>query len=167
MHYMSNPDDLALDPQALPAAPEDPAEQLQWLVDRAMISEILTRLLTRIDSRDYRGVAELFTDDGVVVLPFASYPVDELPEISEQLFAPFEATHHMIGNVAITIDRDRAHSRQYLLASHIPRRDEPALHADVGGWYDYEYRRTAAGWRITRYALTFVYTDGIPFEPHV
>lgn len=140
-------------------------EAVNLLLDRAAIEDLIPTVLQRIDSRDYGGVADLFTDDAEIVLPFASYPVTELVRTSEEIFAPFQATHHMIGNVAIRIDGDTASSRQYVRATHVHDVTASNRHADVGGWYDWQYRRTPQGWRISRYELTFVFTDGVPFEP--
>ncbi len=140
------------------------AAAVKSLVDRAAIEDVITTLFYCVDTKDFDGAAALFTDDGQIVLPFASYPASELVDTSERIFAPYQATHHMIGNVAITIDGDTARSRHYLRATHIPDATDPARHADVGGWYDWHYRRTPAGWRITRYELTFKFTDGIEFE---
>lgn len=134
------------------------------LMDRAAIGDVITTLFHCVDTRDFDGAAALFTEDGQIVLPFASYPATELAETSKRIFAPFQATHHMIGNVAITVDGDSARSTQYVRATHVPDASDPARHADVGGWYEWLYRRTPEGWRITRYELTFIFTDGIEFE---
>jgi hypothetical protein len=160
--YDANP------PLAAPAAQVPPTgaeAQLQWLVDRAAIGDLVVNLLSRIDAREYAAIAAMFTEDGVIELPFASYRPAELAEISERLFAPFEATHHMMGNLAIEIDGDLARSRQYLYATHVPDAEDPSVHADVGGWYDFRYRRVGGAWKLTHYELTFVFSDGIPFEP--
>lgn len=143
------------------------AQSVQILTDRAEIADMISTLFHRVDSKDYAGVVELFAEDGEVVIPFATFSVAELVEVSERIFTPFQATHHMIGNVAIIIDGDTAQSRQYLRATHVPDLSEPAVHADVGGWYEWRYRRTADGWRITRYELNFVFTDGMEFKPGV
>jgi ketosteroid isomerase-like protein len=140
-------------------------ESVRWLTDRAEIEDVITTLFRRVDTRDYVGVGELFAEDGQVVLPFTSYPATELAEFSERIFATFQATHHMIGNVAITIDGDVAQSHQYVRATHVPDIAEPSRHADVGGWYEWRYRRTPEGWRITRYELMILFEDGIAFAP--
>ncbi len=148
----------------MPNSSSSLADSVNLLLDRAAIEDLITTVLRCIDSRDFQGVADRFTEDAEIVLPFASYPVSELVERSEKIFAPFEATHHMVGNIAITIDGDRAQSRQYIRATHVPDSSAADRHADVGGWYDWQYRRTPSGWRITRYELTFIFSDGIEFE---
>ena len=70
--------------------------------------------------------------------------------------------HHIIGNVAISIDGNDAASRQHLRVTHFPSLAEGSRHADVGGW---KHRRTTDRWRITRYELTFVFHDGIELRP--
>ncbi|MBO4239227.1 nuclear transport factor 2 family protein [Pseudonocardia alni] len=141
------------------------SESVDLLLDRAAIHDLITTLFHCVDTKNFTGAAELFTADGQILLPFATYPVTELVQVSERLFAPFHATHHMVGNVAITVDGDSARSRHYVRATHVPDASDTARHADVGGWYDWLYRRTPDGWRIARYELTFVFSDGIAFEP--
>lgn len=141
------------------------ADSVNMLVDRAAIEDLITTLFHCVDTKDFTGAARLFTQDGEIALPFAEYPASELVETSKRLFAPFQATHHMIGNIAITVDGDVARSRQYVRATHVPDTADASRHADVGGWYDWTYRRTDDGWRISRYELNFVFSDGIQFEP--
>ncbi|MEU2005210.1 nuclear transport factor 2 family protein [Rhodococcus sp. NPDC019627] len=149
----------------MPSNPTPLADSVNMLMDRAAIEDLITTLFHCVDTKDFAGAAKLFTEDGEIVLPFASYPATELVETSERIFAPFQATHHMIGNVAITIDADSARSRHYVRATHVPDTTVASRHADVGGWYHWQYRRTPEGWRITRYELTFVFSDGIEFDP--
>jgi hypothetical protein len=52
-----------------------------------------------------------------------------------------------------------------LRAVHVPDAQHPDLHADYGAIYDNAYRRTSAGWKLSKVRLRFVFTDGLPFEP--
>jgi hypothetical protein len=68
-------------------------------------------------------------------------------------------------NVSVTIEGDTARTNHYLQATHVPSTARPGQHADIGGWYDNTCRRTAEGWRFVTVDLTFIWSDGIPFEP--
>ena len=44
-------------------------EKVQWLVDRALISELLHSFARALDTRDWAGYAGNYTDDGWLELP--------------------------------------------------------------------------------------------------
>jgi hypothetical protein len=143
--------------------PTEPGAQLQWLLDRACIGDLLVEYARCVDERDFEGLADTFDDEGVLELPFASKPKVELAATSAEDLGRFFATHHISTNHAIEVDRDRARARAYLQAVHVPDGSEPARHGDVGGWYDCELRRTEAGWRFQRVRLTALWTLGEDF----
>jgi hypothetical protein len=147
------------------APPTNPADQLRWLVDRAAITDLLTALPSRANMKQFDAIPELFTEDGIIEVPYATIRAAEIPERVAKILSPFEATQHTVGNVAIEIHGDEATSRHYLHAVHVPRSAQPDQHADYGAVYNVVYRRTAEGWRIARVRLTFTYTSGLPFEP--
>jgi uncharacterized protein (TIGR02246 family) len=149
------------------APPTQRDEQIQWLVDRAAIADVLTALAHRADTKDYAGMADLFTDDGYIVVPYGDgrLPATDLAEITRQIFTGYGQTHHMLGNVEIEIDGDTATSHHYVLATHVIDPSRPSEHADIGAWYDNDYRRTEAGWKLHKLDLIFVYADNLMFEP--
>lgn len=147
------------------APPNDPADQLRWLVDRAAITDLLTALPSRANMKQFESIPELFTEDGIIEVPYATIPAADIPERVARILGPFDATQHTVGNVAIDIDGDTATSRHYLHAVHVPSSTESDQHADYGAVYNVDYRRTPEGWRIARVKLTFTYTNGLKFEP--
>jgi hypothetical protein len=143
--------------------PEGTENRLQWLIDRAEISDMLTAYATAADTRNWPAIADLFTSSGVVESPLGSFPAHEYPQHAARLMEPFWATHHIITNHAVTIDGERASSRAYLQALHLTEPGDSSRHADIGGWYDHEYVRVDGRWRVERMVLQFVWTDGEPF----
>jgi SnoaL-like domain len=139
--------------------------QLQWLVDRAAITDVLTAMPNRANAKAFDSIRELFTEDGVIEVPYATIPAAEIPERVGRIIGAFDATHHMVSNIEIEIDGDDARSHHYLHAVHIPDAEHPDQHADYGAIYDNEYRRTPGGWKLSRVHLRIVFTDGLPFEP--
>lgn len=56
-----------------------PEHRLQWLVDRAEIAECLVNYARCIDRRDWAGLQESYTDDGVMQHGEVSVPVRQFP----------------------------------------------------------------------------------------
>jgi hypothetical protein len=143
------------------SAPElsSPAQQLQWLVDRAAIHDLMVEYGHRIDVKDFVGMAELFTDDGAIELPFASFPKATITEpIHTEVLSRYSALQHQYTNLAITIEGDTAWSRSYFDAVHV--HDALDNHGDVGGSYETTYRRVDGSWRLVVVRVHFLWTAG-------
>ncbi len=145
------------------------AEQIQWLVDRAHISDLLYSFARALDTKDAAAYVANYAEGGVLELPdptsstgaMVIVPRERLLEfVQKGLAEAYRGTHHMSTNHQITIEGDTARSRSYLQAVHI--RETPFDHWDAGGWYDCEYVRTPAGWKFTRVTLTSVWMSGRP-----
>lgn len=143
----------------------DPAAQLQWLVDRALISDLIIEFARALDERDWQAYADTYDDDGTLDIPphvswrgragLADY-------VAASLSGYAGGTHHLSANHAIRVDGDFAHARAYLIAAHV--HDKLDKHSDGAGWYDYELRRTAVGWRFTGVRLNVRYVSGEPIS---
>jgi ketosteroid isomerase-like protein len=138
-------------------------DRLQWLVDRARISDLLVAYAWLVDTGDFDGLAALFADDGALHLPFATLPTSEIAAGSRIALGSYASTHHISANHAIEISGDVASSRSYFQAVHVPTTDEPDRHADIGGRYDNTYRRVNDQWRFVAVRVTFVWTLGSGF----
>ena len=145
-------------------------QQVQWLVDRALISDLLFGFARALDTRDFAAYADNYTADGVLEIPQpptagggAGVLVmrrDEMLAKVPRSLARYSATHHISSNHQISIEGDSAVSRSYLQAVHVGA--TPMDHWDAGGWYDCSYRRTAAGWKFASVKLTAVWLTGDP-----
>jgi len=142
-------------------------EKVQWLVDRAQISDLLFSFACALDTRDFETYVNNFSEEGTLELPApppgggsgVKLRRDQLMDTLQGL-RKFSATHHISSNHQITIDGDTASSRSYLQAVHVG--SSPFDHWDAGGWYDCEYRRTPEGWKFTRVKLTEIWLAGDP-----
>ena len=146
----------------LSQAPADRDAQIQWLVDRALISDLLVEFARALDERDWDAYAGTYAEDGELAISptIAHKGRAGLGEfVAASLSAYPGGTHHLSTNHAIHLDGDRATSRSYLVAAHIY---EPHRHADGAGWYDCRLRRTVDGWRLEHVALTIRYVSGEP-----
>jgi ketosteroid isomerase-like protein len=131
-------------------------QQLQWLVDRAQISDLLLSFAHSVDAHDHERYTANFTEDGVLELPFGRFAGRETIAAMEQPIAQM-ASHHISANHMIDLDGDTARTRSYLIATHVFDRSDPRDHAQAGGWYDCELRRTEEGWRFASVRLSIVW----------
>jgi hypothetical protein len=148
--------------------PTDPAAQLQWLVDRAQISDLLVEFARTLDEQDWDANTALYTEDGV----FSAGDAFTLRGHAELRRAGtpdglgrYRRTWHLSANHAIRIDADTAHTRSYLIGVHLPD-DDTFHHADGAGGYDCTLHRAPDGWRFTTVRVEEVWHAGEPL-PHV
>ena len=144
--------------------PSDPAAQLQWLVDRAQISDLLVEFARSLDERDWDANTALYVPDGVFMVGdvFRLVGHDQLRATgSDRGLGQYAGTWHLSSNHAIQIDGDTATTRSYLLGVHLLS-DNPFHHADGGGWYDCTLRRTPEGWRFVTVRVHEVWNAGEP-----
>jgi len=118
------------------------SEKVQWLLDRALISELLFSFAHALDTKDVEGYVNNFAEGGVLELPDPTSSAGEVLIIPRNRLADFvrkgiisaySATHHISANHQITITGNIAMSRSYLQAVHVGV--TPLDHWDAGGWY--------------------------------
>jgi hypothetical protein len=146
---------------------QDLAAKVQWLVDRAAISELLCSFAHALDTRDYRSYVDNYADGGVLELPDPVTPGATIVLRKEQMLAAvpqslgrYRATHHLSANHQIRVDGEHASSVSYLQAVHV--RDAPTDHWSAGGWYECDYVRTPQGWKFSRVRLSAIWLSGTP-----
>lgn len=150
------------------AEPTGLAEQVAWLVDRALIGDLLVEFARTLDAREWEAHVALYAPDGVFEIPGATRFVghEELMRTaSPRGLGQYAGTWHLSANHAITIDGYQARVRSYLIGVHLLG-GGPADHADGGGWYDITLRRTDAGWRFATVRITEIWQGSTPL-PHV
>jgi len=143
-------------------------DKINWLMDRARISDLLFSFARAIDSKDADAYVANFADNGVVEIPDPNSATGEMIVISRDRMREtltkgvfgFTATHHLSANHQIEIDGDTATSRSYLQAVHVG--ESPFDHWDAGGWYDCSYRRVDGQWKFVHVRLTAVWLRGEP-----
>ncbi|MBN9098945.1 MULTISPECIES: nuclear transport factor 2 family protein [unclassified Pseudonocardia] len=144
-------------------------QQVRWLVDRALISDLLVEFARALDERDWEAYGATYTEDGVLEIGDAvrleGRAVIQGATASERGVGGYAGTWHGSSNHAITIDGDTATTRSYLHGVHLLG-GSTFHHADGSGWYDCTLRRTPEGWRFTRVRIHEVWHAGEPL-PHV
>jgi hypothetical protein len=130
-------------------------EARAW-VERAAITELITRYAVLNDSAEWAAVAALYTEDGRMSRPVAP---DEFISGRSAILAAFtarprRASRHVVANVLVTLDADdlaRAAS-QILLYTGTAAEDGslPTLSVSaplIGTWQD-TLVKTREGWRF-------------------
>lgn len=125
---------------------------LQEISDRMEIQDLLVRYSTAVDRRDWGAFDEIFTTDGRIdyaEMGGASGSVSEIKDWLARAMAPFATFQHMIGNIEIHLDGDRATARTMCHNPMVLARDSGETHVFFCGlWYQDELVRTPRGWRI-------------------
>lgn len=140
-------------------------ETLGSLRDRLAIEEVLVRYCDAIDARDFALLERVFTPDATLDYTASGGPRDRFPAVRawlEKALAPFELVQHVIGNVRVEVEGDRARSRAYFTnPMGVPGRGRGMTFL-CGGLYRDRLVRTAEGWRIVERVNEELYRQVFP-----
>ncbi len=150
--------------------------ELQGLVDRAAISEVVLGYATGLDRRDWDLYRSIFTDEietdfeSVGIRP-GVYKADDWVRDARTLFAGFEATQHTSTNHVHEVRGDTATCISSMQAEHFVTResgDLPEAHRwTIGGYYTNDLVRTPAGWKLRKVTLTVTWSRGNRDVPRI
>lgn len=148
-----------------PASPAPDAARLQSLLDKQDIVELVYRMARAVDRCDAALMESLFhpdaTDDHGM---FQGTAKAFVPWVMEVL-ASMKATQHLIGNVLIELDGDRASAETYFVAHHVIAADqggiflaakagEPDQFMVAGGRYLDRFEKRDGAWKFShRHAI--------------
>jgi 3-phenylpropionate/cinnamic acid dioxygenase small subunit len=137
---------------------------LKALQDKQEITELCYRYGLTLDGRDWTGLAALFTPDAnafyLDMPPCRGYQAIE--DTCRAALEPMSATQHLISNVVVRLDGDRAESSCYLQAQHVKAGTPGGDNFVIAGRYDDQLIRTPDGWRIRERRLALIWTSGNP-----
>jgi hypothetical protein len=121
--------------------------------DRLELQDLLIRYSEAIDRREFDELDALFVPDAYIDYRDTGGIDGRYPQIKEWLAETlptyFERNAHMLGLPAIKLAGDTATARTFCFNPMVLKGDKPKV-MQVGVWYDDEFVRTAAGWRISR-----------------
>ncbi len=146
-------------------------KELQELVDRRAIDDLLIRYTTALDTRQLDLLDQVFTADAQIDYATSGGIKGNREDLKrwfrEEAFVPFTSWQHHLTNMAVELDGDAATGRTsvYNPLAFIDEEGASAV-LHVGAWYDDRFARTADGWRITERSLGMAWTDG-PFPTTV
>jgi hypothetical protein len=129
---------------------ENSARQLQELVDRQAIQDLLSAYFNASDRHDHEKMRQLYHEDaldehGAFFQGLAMDFVDKLPEIQ----APMEILHHNMTTANIKLDGDYAEGEIYVLAFHKVKTDEGPFDLLIGGRYFDKYEKRQGTWKFS------------------
>lgn len=139
----------------------DATEMGREMIDRWEVTDLVSGLGRLLDERRLDALGEVAATDIQAIFPFGSADdLEGLRALAARNLGVFEKSQHVITDVLVELDGDRAGVRANVIAVHVPSVGQPATHFTVGGTYRFEARRAAEGWRLTRMELDRVWTSG-------
>ncbi len=137
---------------------------LQTLIDRAEITDLLTRYAHAVDRQDWDLFRSVFTSDARIdytQVGGIAGDLDTVVSFLSEALAVFEAMQHLISNIDIAIDGDEAKVTA-MVYNPLKLPNTPVW--ATGGWYHHELVRTAEGWRSRSLLEEASWFHGVP-EP--
>ncbi len=121
------------------------------LEDRAAIHDLFTRYCCALDNGEVETVVACFTEDAVLKSPVIDLAGHDAIRAFAGRFAAQRAAgtqfRHMVSNIAVTTDGDRATATAYLLVLISQDRDHRTL---PPGRYECDLIRQHGVWRFSR-----------------
>jgi len=139
---------------------------LETLIARAEISDVVNRYATGIDRRDWELYRSCFADE--MELDFTSWSGGEPSHVAAEQWVAgvrdglsgFDATHHVSSNHVITVTGDSATCVSYMVAYHIFATGMGENIFTLGGHYTNRLRKTNDEWKIWGCKLTVTWATG-------
>ncbi|GAO01436.1 nuclear transport factor 2 family protein [Anaeromyxobacter sp. PSR-1] len=141
-------------------------DELQALIERQRIVDLITELFVSTDRRDWPAVIGCFTPkvqfdmSSLGGAPPAEVAATEIVAGWERGLAPLAAVHHQAGNFQVRLRGDEADVHCYAIASHyLPNPTGRNTRVFVGS-YDLGLRAEAGRWRIHAFRFNAKYVEG-------
>jgi len=139
------------------------SERLRRLEDRQALQELLVSYARSCDDRNWQRYRALFTPDAEIDYSGAygrSGRRDEIADWVEALMSgpALQQTQHMLSNIEITLEGDRAAGRADYLNPDVFTRPAGRALLVNGGIYDFTAVRTDEGWRFKTLAARILWS---------
>jgi hypothetical protein len=140
------------------------AEKLQWLYDRARITDVVTRFAVALDTRDWALHRTCFAETVTFDYPASGghrvLKAIDLADTSPPFFEHFDATQHLSTNHQIEIDGDQAICTSTLHARHFRSSERPEPLQVQIGYYRNHLQRQDGDWKIFLSEQQVFWTEG-------
>jgi hypothetical protein len=131
------------------------------LVERDEITRLVYRLGVCLDEGRFDDLRNLFVDDAVASTPGGvAEGIDAVIAQAGRNHPPDDGIQHLVGNVLVDLEGDRARVRANLIVSFARHGAEPDALSAVGEVYRFVARRTPPGWRFARVESHPVWDSG-------
>lgn len=140
----------------------DTRVDLNTLIDRQEIIDLLVRYTTAVDTKNWALLAQCLTPDAVADYgeDFGCYEGYPAIETVLKSFHALDVSQHMLSNFVVEIDGDSAKTICYVHAQHYMAGAEGGEFFTVGGTCEDEVIRTDNGWRIKKRTFTATWAEG-------
>lgn len=135
------------------------------VIDRERdIVRLIRSTWAALDSKDWTTYSEGFTEDGEFVIAGQSRKGhSEIAAGPARDLDKYDALQHFVMNELVHVDGRQAKGSWYAIAIHVPDRDAPGVHADVGLRYAFHAMCEGGRWRFLRVMVEPVWTAGAHF----
>jgi ketosteroid isomerase-like protein len=119
--------------------------------DHAAITETVEGIASGVDLHQWDAVRAAFAEE--VELDYGTperLSRDVIVRRWQPLLEAFDATQHLVHDLRITVDGDRATATSEFLATHVLRGAQGGDVWTLPGRYEHSLVRTLAGWKVTR-----------------
>ena len=139
---------------------------LEMLVERDIIVDIINTLFIATDARDWAAVRACLAPE--VLFDMTSLTGGEPQRLGAQTIIngweeglrPLQAVHHQSGNFRVRIEGTRADAFCYAIAYHyLPRASGESTRTFVGS-YDFQLDKATERWRITAFRFNLKFITG-------
>lgn len=116
--------------------------------DRFEIIAALDRYAEVLDTREWPGLAGIFTPDAA--MDFGAWRASGLDAITTNIRSYLDGcgpSQHLLGNYRIELAGDLARTRCYVRVMHFGKGEHEGKTYEMWGEYSDEFTRTPAGWR--------------------
>ena len=124
-------------------------EILQQLADRQAIADLVMRLARMLDEKRFEDAPAILADDATAQTPGGTSR-GRAAVVEQARRNHTVTTQHVITNLLIDVDGDRADAGANLLVTFAPEAEEPTM---LGERYRFEAVRQPAGWRLNAIAV--------------
>ncbi|MPZ93467.1 MAG: nuclear transport factor 2 family protein [Propionibacteriales bacterium] len=125
-----------------------PQLTVQGLIDRQEISDLVSRVGTWLDDKNFDELQSIFTED--VRIQTQGGSSSGIAAVAEQARRNHEAdrTQHVITNVLVQVEGDHATAQANLIATFVPSAADPAALVTHGERYRFRAVRAHCVWRL-------------------
>ena len=128
----------------------DNGSALQRVEDRNAVVDLVSRLSLWLDEGRFDEAGTIFTEDISVKTPGGTASGLEAVVAQAKRTHDDVRTQHLMTNVLVDLDGDRATAGANLLATFVMDPSKPEETMPIGGRYSFEAVRTPDGWRLSR-----------------